>query len=177
MSLSKRDQAKVRAALVMIQDAGQDVGEVTRTAQAIINTGTPARQAWERTMNNFVERVPSFRAPLQRLGQLVDATDDRTIASYNVALSRYIDTGDRSSLQTLLPTVQQDMATMAQVTGDAGFADGLSDPAAAPATPAVSNAAQSIPTDAPARAGWGPEGYRASAVPAATPGRQPHSGE
>ena len=81
MTLTKRDQAKVRAALVMVQDAEQDVGEVTRVAQAIINTGTPARQAYEGLFNKFGERVPSLRAPLQRLGQLVEATDDRRIAA------------------------------------------------------------------------------------------------
>jgi hypothetical protein len=167
MKLNSRDRAKVNAALVALHDAGHDTGEVTRVAEAIINTGVPSRQAYERAFNKFVERVPSFRAPLQRLGQLIDASDHATVARYNVALSRYIETGDPAAVQAVLPTLQQDMATMAVQTGDAGFAEGLGElPAPAPAPAGDSEASPNQ-----ARPGWGALGYSpgsATPVPATT---------
>lgn len=163
MSLSNRDRAKVNAALVMIRDAGHNPEDVTRIAQSIINTGAPTRQAYERAFNQFVEQVPAFLAPMQRLGQLIENTDLTTLARYNVGLERYIETGDAAALQSIMPTVQQDMATMAARSGDAGYADGL-DPA--PATPAAPAAAAPAPVSnvpppvqPPARPGWGSEGF------------------
>jgi hypothetical protein len=153
MNMTSRDRAKTNAALVMLKDAGHDPAEVTGLAQKIINMGTPPRLAYERAFNAFVERVPSFRAPLQRLGQVIEASDNRTVSGYNVALERYIATGDPASVQAVLPTLQQDMATMATLTGDAAFADGLSDTL----TPAPAEASAPSPTEC--RPGWGAHGY------------------
>jgi hypothetical protein len=137
----------------MLKDAGHDPAEVTGLAQKIINMGTPPRLAYERAFDAFVERVPSFHAPLQRLGQVIEASDNRTVSGYNVALERYMATGDPASVQAVLPTLQKDMATMATLTGDPGFADGLSD-TLAPAPPET-------PTPSPTagRPGWGALGY------------------
>lgn len=166
MKLNSRDRAKVNAALVLIRDQGHDVSEVTRVAEALINSGTPPRKAYERGFNKFVERVPTFHAPLQRLGQLIEASDHQTLAKYNVALSRYIETGEASHLQAVMPTVQQDMATMAQQTGDAGIADGLGDtPARAPATAPPAESLEESRTQS--RPGHTPEGYRVPKVPPA----------
>lgn len=144
MKLTYRDQAKVNAALVLLHDRGHDTGEVTRLAQTGINSGTPIKLAYERAFNAFAARNPSMQAPLQRLGQLVDASNDQTVARYNVSLRDYIATGDRARFEAdVAPVAQQDMATMARLTGDAGFADGLPDaptsasgsPQGHPATP------------------------------------------
>lgn len=168
MSLSSRDRVKVSAALLMLNEAGADTSELIRMAEAGVSIGTPARAAYERAFNAFASSFPSFRGPLMRLGQLIEATDDRTIAGYGVALSRFTNAGDRLMLDAVMPALQSDMAAMAERTGDAGFADGLdllpSDGAAAstdaPATHAPADA-QSLPTgrDMP---GWGPTGYTPS---------------
>ena len=165
MKLSSRDRAKVNGALCMIRDAGHNADAITGVALSIINTGTPIKLAYQRALDKFVEQVPSFRAPLQRLGQLVDASDIPTVAGYNVALSRYIETGDAADMRPIMATVTRDAAVMAARTGDAGFADGmgLTDTAPAPV-------AQPAPTeDAPARPGWGPMGFRAADVQAPAP--------
>lgn len=166
MTLSRRDRAKVTAALVLLHDAGVDTAEVTRTAEILVNSGTPTRKAYDTAFTKFVQRSPSFRAPLQRLGQLIEASDDRTVASYNVALERYIATGDSSHLETVMPTVQKDMAAMAELTGDAGFAEGLGEVAAAPSTtPTPQAPPEAIGAASQAsRPGHGPTGYSPSAV-------------
>ena len=165
MKLSSRDRAKVNGALCMIRDAGHNADAITGVALSIINTGTPIKLAYQRALDKFVEQIPAFRAPLQRLGQLVDASDIPTVASYNVALSRYIETGDASDMQPIMATVTRDAAVMAARTGDAGFADGMGLSAPAPA-PVADAPVQEAP---PARPGWGPMGFRAADVQAPAP--------
>ncbi|GAB5350371.1 hypothetical protein [Qipengyuania sp. 483] len=160
MTLSRRDRAKVQAALVQLHDLNIDTGEVTGVAERLIGMGTPARKAYDTAFTKFTASHPHLHAPLQRLGQLIDATDDRTIASYNVALDSYISTGDPTALQSLMPTVAEDMRAMAVRTGDASFADGHP-----PAEPNVSE-----PTSAarvPDRPGHGPTGFKPQGTQAA----------
>ena len=83
----------------------------------------------------------------------MDNTDDRTVASYGLALDRYIAGGDRAMLDSLTPTAQADLAELAERTGDAGFADGLDH---VPVT-----ASHNAPV-AQAGTGWGPTGYAPS---------------
>ncbi|WP_295634825.1 hypothetical protein [Novosphingobium sp.] len=165
MKLSARDRAKVNGALCMIRDAGHNADAITGVASDIMSTGTPIKLAYQRALDKFVEQVPAFRAPLQRLGQLVDASDIPTLAGYNVALSRYIETGDAVDLQPIMATVTRDAGEMAARTGDAGFADGLGLADTSPAPVAV----DTVPDVVPARPGWGPTGFRAVDIQAATP--------
>ena len=123
MSLTKRETAKVNAALLEIHHAGIDTGEVTNVAKALLNTGPPPRQAYETAFNKFAANRPDFRASLMRIGQLIEATDLPTLARYNVAMARYIETGDYDEFAKIAPEVQQDLSAMAERTGDAGFAD------------------------------------------------------
>jgi len=161
MQLSSRDRAKVQAALVAIHSANRDTGAVTRMAEAIIKTGSPAKIAYARAFDDFAQRNPDLAAGLHRIGQLIDATDDRTVANYNVHFSRYIETGDGTALSAVLPTIQQDLIEMAARTGDAGFAEGVEAPTGAGASPA-----SEAPSGGP---GWGPEGYRPSEAPPSSP--------
>ena len=174
MTLTYRDRAKVAAAPVLIRDAGHDVSEITRLAETGITMGTPARHAYERAFNQFVAAAPAFHAPLQRLGQLIEASDTRTVSSYNVALSRYTETGDETALRSIVPALMSDMAEMARRTGDAGFADGLGnalpDAAPQPHRPATAPSEAIDGTDTAARPGWGPMGYcPAAPAQSATP--------
>jgi hypothetical protein len=159
--MNSRDSLKIKAALAMLHDEGQDTAAVTGLAGTMIGNGTPPRKAYEAAFNRFVASNPSYQAPLQRLGQLVEATDTRTTASYSLALDRYIATGEKRHLDAIMPTVHRDAAEMARRTGDAGFADGLPDTPAQATAPAPAREALA-PPPAPARQGWGPMGYQAA---------------
>ena len=155
MSLSGRDRVKINAALVLLRDWGIDPAKVTGRAAAGINIGTPAKAAYERAFNALVADQPELQAPLMRLGQFVEATDERTLAGYSLALDRFIASGDRRTLDTIMPTVKADLAELAARTGDAGFAEGLETIPDAPQP--------SAPQEAPTAAtGWGPTGYTPS---------------
>jgi hypothetical protein len=119
MSLSSRQRATFKAALCLIRDSGHDVAAVNRDIQTRLGMGTPPRKAYEGALNGFVARTPGMLAPLQRAAKLIEASDDRTVARYNVALSRYIETGDDSAVNELAPMVAQDMVALAVRTGEA----------------------------------------------------------
>jgi hypothetical protein len=161
MSLSRRDRAKINAALVAINGEGYNPREVIGMAQAIMDTGSPPRVAYERAFNKFTQRNPGLASGLQRIGQFIDATDDRTLAGYNVALSRYIEHDVAAPMMAMLPAMQRDLMEMAARTGDAGFTEGLE------AMPAPEPAP--TPAAAPSGPGWGAEGYRPSEAGTASP--------
>lgn len=118
MSLTRRQTATYNAALCIIHDSGYDANGVTQQAQAIMATGVPASRAYERALNSFVDRTPDMLSPLQRVTRLIEATDDRTVAQYNVALSQYIETGDASAVEAIAGVIAQDMATLAASSGE-----------------------------------------------------------
>lgn len=119
MSLTRRQTATYNAALCIIHDSGYDASSITRQAQEIMATGVPASRAYERALNSFVDRTPDMLSPLQRVTRLIEATDDRTVAHYNVALSRYIETGDASAVEAIAGVIAQDMAALAASNGEA----------------------------------------------------------
>ena len=160
MNLASRDRAKVNAGLLLLHDEGHNPDEVTRVAQASMNIGTPPLKAYERAFEVFMQSRPEFRAPLMRIGQLMDASDDRTIAGYNVALVQYVETGDNAALEPIIPTLRQDLAELATRTGDAGFLDGWGAVTAAP-TPSPAPAPDTLTTGGN-RPGWGLTGYSAN---------------
>lgn len=155
MSFSRRDRAKVNAALLSLQSGGHDISEVTRTANFWIQSGTPERIAYDRAFNGLVAHNPALHAPLQRIGQLIDRADGPTLARYAVAMTAYAETGDAAHIETVLPLVQHNLAVAARETGDAGFAENL------PARAALD--------DAGSGTGWGPTGYSAKAANAPPP--------
>lgn len=118
MSLTQRQRTMFNAAMCIIHDSGHDVAAVERDIQSRLGNGTPPRKAYEGALNSFAARTPSMLAPLQRTTKLVEASDDRTVAQYSVALSRYIETGDQSGMDALAPMIAQDMATLAACNGD-----------------------------------------------------------
>lgn len=118
MSLTTRQRATFNAAMCLIHDNGHDVAAVERDIQARLGNGTPPRKAYEGALNSFVARTPSMLATLQRTTKLIEASDDRTIAQYNVALSRYIETGDESGMTALAPMIAEDMTALAVRNGD-----------------------------------------------------------
>lgn len=118
MSLTSRQRATFNAAMCLIHDSGHDVAAVERDIQARLGNGTRPRKAYEGALNNFVARTPSMLATLQRTMKLIEASDDRTVARYNVALSRYIETGDESSMNEIAPMIAEDMTALAARNGE-----------------------------------------------------------
>lgn len=154
MKLSRRERATTLAALLELQLNGVDPAEVIETAATLIGMGTPEAKAYERAFGKVIAQRPSLQAPLQRIEQQIGQSDSRTVARYNIALARYVETGDKAHLEAIAATAVQDMAEMGSRTGDPGFSDNLPD-----RTPEPNSAPTS---EAPARAGWGQTGYRAS---------------
>ena len=182
MSFSGRDRLKVKAGLAELHALGHDTGEVTRLAKTLMGMGTPERNAYARAFDGFVARVPAMHAPLQRIGQLVDTYDSRSLARYDLALTNYITTGDQVHLDAIAPAVAHDMANMARQTGDAGFADALPERSLAgdrsgpgwqsgrgfsPADARARPDAPPPPGEATQRPGWGPLGYSPASAKAA----------
>lgn len=157
MRLGTRERVKINAGLLAIHSEGYDPEAVTRVAEAMMNNGTPALAAYAHAFRQFSQSVPALAPGLQRIGQLVDATDDRTIAGYDLALTRYIDSGDPAALEPIAATVESDLQAMAERTGDAGFAEPVTILPSAP-TPDPAPA----PAEARSGPGWTPEGYRPS---------------
>jgi hypothetical protein len=165
VKLSARDRAKTNAALAMVHDAGHNPDAITSVARDSMNIGTPIKLAYERAFNGFVKQVPAFHGKLQRLGQLIDAADDQTLAAYNIALRHYIETGDSAALDPVQATFAKGMADMAAQTGDAGFADLVAMPPPAPTAPAASTPTEAARTGP----GWSATGYRPSDNQAVVP--------
>lgn len=173
--LSNVDRAKVNAALVILHDDGRNTDDVTRVAQSLMNAGTPDVKAYETAFIKFLEREPAYRAHFMRVGQLIDASTPRTVAGYNLALTRYIETGDASSLNALQPSLEQDLIAMAAHTGDAGFVDGLDAPTAVAAATSSEAAVsdRAIALGHADRPGHGVMGFRPGDNPKPIPGQAP----
>ncbi|MBX7488842.1 hypothetical protein K3177_09985 [Qipengyuania sp. GH25] len=161
--MNSRDRAKVKAALAELRQLGHDPAQVTNIAGAMIRNGTPARKAYDTAFNKLVERQPSLHATMQRIGQFFEAADLSMVARSNVALDKYIATGDTAALKPVAEMAVQHLQTMAVKTGDAGFADGLPDMPA----PAASKGRSRI--ERPDRPGWPEIGFQPSAARQAAP--------
>lgn len=177
--LSSRDRAKVNAALLLIHDEGHNPDEVSGLAQRMMNNGTPVLKAYERAFEGFMQQHPGFRAPFMRIGQLMEASDERTVSGYNHALSTYIATGDNAAFDPIMDTLQQDLTALTARTGDAGFIDidgwGVTSEPAPVAQPA--EAAQTISQPAGDKPMFRADGsYARAPAPRHTEARQPYSG-
>ena len=119
MKLTRRDTAMFNAALCLVHDSGYNVGAINQEVQLALSAGFPVKKAYQRALNKFTEATPDMLEPLRKVTQLIQASDDNTVAHYNVALSHYIETGDSSAMDSLADVVAQDFATLAARNGEA----------------------------------------------------------
>jgi hypothetical protein len=84
-----------------------------------MQSGVPVSTAFQRALNGFVDRTPGMLEPLQRITRVIEASDDFTVARYNVAMSKYIETGDESGINAVAPIMAKDMMTLAKQQGEA----------------------------------------------------------
>lgn len=117
MTLTVRQRAKINAALCMIHDSGHDASTITALARGMMGGGMEPRLAYQRALNRFAESVPGMLPNLQRVVGLVEASDDATVAKYDVAISSYIETGDDTAMRSLAPIIAKDMTELANRNG------------------------------------------------------------
>jgi hypothetical protein len=83
-----------------------------------MQSGVPVSTAFQRALNGFVDRTPGMLEPLQRITRVIEASDDFTVARYNVAMSKYIETGDEGGINAVAPVMAKDMLTLAKQRGE-----------------------------------------------------------
>jgi hypothetical protein len=118
MSLTVKQRTKINAALCTIHDSGHDASAVTALARTIMATGVGPNTAYERALNTFADNNPAMLPVLSKIVRLVEASDVRTVAQYDAALSNYIATGDDSGLTALAPMIAEDMTALAIRNGE-----------------------------------------------------------
>ncbi len=109
----------------------------------------------ELALNSYAGSNPSLLPAIVKVTELIEASDHRTTAAYDHALSSYIQTGDDSALAAMAPVIQADAIALAirsgeltaeeaQEEGAAGFALGFDfgGDGAAPAGDAPADAPQ-----------------------------------
>jgi hypothetical protein len=116
--LSRRQTATYNAALCFIHQTGHDPFDITNDVQRLMNSGVPASTAFQRALNGFVDRTPEMLEPLQMITRVIEASDDFTVARYNMAMSQYIETGDESGINAVAPIMAKDMVTLAKQRGE-----------------------------------------------------------
>lgn len=123
MSLTVKQRAKINAALCLIHDRGGSADAVTAMANNIMATGHSPASAYDRAIGQFAASNPHLTQGIAKLSRLIEASDYRTVAQYDVALSNYIATGDDSGLRALAPTIAQDSLKLAVQHGEVNAAD------------------------------------------------------
>ena len=121
--MNTKERATVNAALVIIHDAGRDVGAVQRQASSAIARGQAPFAAYKGALGAFVKANPDTAAVLTRTARLIEASDGPTVERYDKALSAYISTGDDSHVTTLESMVRADSVALAVKGGEVSAAD------------------------------------------------------
>ena len=112
--LTQRQRVKVNAALSIIHDHGYNASAVSAWAREYRDKqGYPTAKAYERALNEFIGGQPGLADSLVKVTRLVQASDDATVASYDKALTTYIQTGDDSGITALADTIAQDSVALA----------------------------------------------------------------
>jgi hypothetical protein len=117
-ALTTKQRAKVNAALCIIHDNGFDANAVVELSRAVMATGVPIHNAYERALTSFVTENPDTGPVISKMIALVEASDTATIAQYDSALSQYIETGDNAAMLALAPTIAADSIALAIQNGE-----------------------------------------------------------
>lgn len=123
-ALTSKQRVKVNAALTIIHGHGYDPAVVSTDARQLIAIGHPARSAYEQALNTFAQSRPGIGGAIAKVAQLIEASDDPTVARYDEALALYIQTGDNSSINALEAMIVADATVLAIRAGESP-ADGL----------------------------------------------------
>lgn len=116
--LTMKQRAKVNAALCMIHYQGHSVDAVQARVRAHAASGMDLRTAFETGLNEFISANPAMQNPLGRVTSLIEASDELTVARYDAAINRYIETGDESVVNELEPMMRADAMALAVRNGE-----------------------------------------------------------
>ncbi|WP_294333305.1 hypothetical protein [uncultured Sphingomonas sp.] len=116
--LTMKQRAKVNAALCMIHYQGHSVDAVQARVRAHAASGMDLRAAYETGLNEFITVNPAMQSPLGRVTGLIEASDEATVARYDAAINRYIETGDETAVNELEPMMREDALALAVRNGE-----------------------------------------------------------
>lgn len=117
-ALTSKQRVKVNAALTIIHGHGYDPATVSKEARELMAIGHPARSAYEQALNTFAQRLPGIGGAINKVAQLIEASDGDTVARYDDALTLYIQTGDNSGIAALETMIVADATALAIRTGE-----------------------------------------------------------
>jgi hypothetical protein len=125
-ALTPRQAVKVKAALSLIAIHGHNPRSVQKQAQDQMAKGYPANTAYSTALNAFTARVPALKDTLHIAVDLIQNSDDATVAMYDKALTAYNDSGDESHLDNLAPMILEDAKALAINKGEVTAEDAAS---------------------------------------------------
>lgn len=129
MKLTTKQRVKVNAALSMIYAASSitDANEVIAAANAHKASGHDERKAYELAINAWAIQAgdlePELSGGVAAMLNLIEASDDQTVAKYEVAINAYIATGDEAGINALAPMIAEDGQALGLSTGKLTAAD------------------------------------------------------
>ncbi|MFC3441882.1 hypothetical protein ACFOKF_11950 [Sphingobium rhizovicinum] len=123
MTLDARARTKVSAALSLIALHGHNPRTVQEVANQRIAAGQPANLAYTFALNAFADKVPAIRPMMEIALDLIQNSDDATIATYDKALAAFNETGDTAHLDAITPMILEDAKALAVQNGEVSAED------------------------------------------------------
>jgi hypothetical protein len=110
---------QVNAALAAIHAAGLDPALVSQAAGANIALGMSASQANQAAINRYLDtKSPDVRRTVAKMVDLIQHSDDATVAAYDRAINAYNATGNDAELSALAPMMARDAVALSLRRGE-----------------------------------------------------------
>ena len=118
MTLDARARTKVSAALSLIALHGYNPRPVQEHANQRIAAGQAPNLAYSFALNTFADKVPGIRSMMEITLDLIQNSDDATLAIYDDAIAAYNATGDTTKIEAITPMVLEDARALAVRNGE-----------------------------------------------------------
>lgn len=112
MTLTPRQRVKLNAALSLITLHGHNPRPVQQAANAAIAKGAAPADAYSDALEAFAKSTPAIRETLATILELIQNSDEPTLAQYDQALNEFNQTGDNSALEALGPLIVDDFKAL-----------------------------------------------------------------
>lgn len=112
MTLTPRQRIKLNAALSLITLHGHNPRTVQQSAKAAIAKGAAPDDAYSDALEAFAKGTPAIRETLATILELIQRSDEPTLAQYDQALNQFNQTGDNSALEALGPLIVDDFKAL-----------------------------------------------------------------
>lgn len=117
-NLTVRQRTKINAALVTLHATGGDPNAVTAAAKKLIALGHQPAKSFEQAINQALQGNADLTQRVSRALDQIMASNDRTVAQYDQALSRFIQSGDHSNIAAVAPIATRDAVSLAVRNGE-----------------------------------------------------------